>query len=131
MTNTEKNHENSLEEKLYRSYSDRQLVDVASDFKYSNLFNKIYQIFLPGIKDSEKDIAKKILEERGVDYKQRQINKYEAGKRAKRIYFNELKRELLKPIKALYENFATLLSLGYQSTQNSMNYSGIKENKIK
>ena len=55
----------------------------------------MYNIILPGFRGSEKDIARKVLEEKGIDWKTRQVERYNARKRAKRIYWNNIKNELI------------------------------------
>ena len=106
---------------FYKSFSSGQLVDTASEFKYSNLYNKMYNIILPGFRGSEKDIARKVLEEKGIDWKTRQVERYNARKRAKRIYWNNIKNELIAPWKALCENFYNLFTISYSYSLNKIN----------
>jgi len=107
------NLENLTKEKndydFYKSFSNGELVDAASDIKYSNLLDKINYIFIPGIVSSEKEIARKILEERGVDWKIRQVDRHNAIKRANKIYWDNTKKELTAPWIALCKTFYNIL----------------------
>ena len=93
---------------FYKGLQNGELIEAASDFKYSNTLDKIKCIIIPGIAGSEKDIARKVLEERGVDWKARQVDRYNAVKRADKIYWNNVKNELIAPLKALCKNFYNL-----------------------
>ena len=96
---------------FYRSFQNGELIDAASDLKYSNSIDKIKYIINPGIVDSEKKVARKILEERGVDWKTRQVIRYNAIKRADKIYWNNVKNELIAPWRALCKNFYSILKM--------------------
>jgi len=53
----------------YRRYSDELLLDVAADFMDSNLYFKICGIMSPLVRHAEREAARKVLDERGVDWK--------------------------------------------------------------
>ena len=86
---------------FYKGFKNGELVDAASDIKYANLFDKIKYVINPGIVGSEKDVARKVLEERGVDWKTRQVTRYSTIKRANKIYWNNVKNELIAPWRAM------------------------------
>ena len=96
---------------FYRSFQNWELIDAASNLKYSNFIDKINYVICPGIVGSEKNIARNVLEERGVNWKTRQVTRYNAIKRADKIYWNNVKNELIAPWRALCKNFYNILKM--------------------
>lgn len=52
-----------------RGYSNKELINAAQSSKYSNFNNKIRELLFPVFRAQERDIARIILSEKGIDYK--------------------------------------------------------------
>lgn len=52
-----------------REYSNEELIDAAQSFRYSSFNYKVSEFLLPAFRAQEREIARKILSEKGIDYK--------------------------------------------------------------
>lgn len=72
-----------------REYSDKELIESAQPYNASNIGDRIRESLLPTFRAQERDIARNILSEKGIDYKVKarecQIQKEKTKQKMKKL----------------------------------------------